>query len=51
MVPSDRIAQSKESTRLGASLPEDRNTASFQKSCLFKRVDDGRPKKDCVSLL
>jgi hypothetical protein len=30
MEPSDRIARGKGPTRLGASLPEDGNTASFQ---------------------
>ena len=30
MLPSDRIAQCKGPTRLGASLPEDGNTTSFQ---------------------
>jgi hypothetical protein len=39
MVPSDRIAWSKGSTRLGASLPEDGNGAS-KTSCLFKKLDD-----------
>ena len=46
-----RIAQSKRSTRLGTSLPENRKRATFwKKLCFFKHTDDGHIPKRRLSV-
>jgi len=51
MVPSDRIAHSKGSIRVGASLHEDGNRVGFRNFVFFyfRRWANSKRKGDCVS--
>jgi hypothetical protein len=46
-----RRAQSKGSTRLGASLPEDGSRAAFPDIVLLEKLDDGQGQKNKIELI
>jgi len=50
-MPSDKRAQSKQSTSLGACLTEAGNTPASETSCFFKKLDDVKKKIISVNLI